>query len=90
MGVLAYQLDGLYFGLTQTRLMAVSMVAAAGIFILLSQAFLVPALGMTGLWIGYLLFMALRTGTLAIGLPYLDRRVQIRARDKAEGRLQNA
>ena len=45
---------------------------------------------MTGLWIGYLIFMALRTGTLAIGLPFLDRLVQRKARDMAERGLQNA
>ena len=90
MGVLAYQLDGLYFGLTQTRIMAVSMIVSAVSFILVAHLGLVPALGMTGLWIGYLIFMALRTGTLAIGLPFLDRLVQRKARDMAERGLQNA
>ena len=49
-----------------------------------------PSTGHDGaVWVGYLLFMALRTGTLAAGLPYLDRLVQqaqIRARNKARNR----
>ena len=54
-------------------------------------AFRPRPLGMMGLWMGYLLFMALRTGTLAAGLPYLDRLVQkaqIRARDRTRNKAE--
>ena len=79
MGVLAYQLDGVYFGLTQTRLLMASMLFSACLFLAVAHLALVPWLGMIGLWFGYVLFMFSRTATLALGLPYLDRRVRKQA-----------
>ena len=79
MGVLAYQLDGVYFGLTQTRLLMASMLFSACLFLAVAHFALVPWLGMIGLWFGYVLFMFSRTATLALGLPYLDRRMRKQA-----------
>ena len=75
MGVLAYQLDGLYFGLTQTRLLMASMLFSTFVFVIAAHFGLVPLFGILGLWYAYVLFMVSRTVTLAIGLPYLDRLV---------------
>ncbi len=79
MGVLAYQLDGVYFGLTQTRILMVSMLVSALLFVGLAHFSLVARFGMIGLWWGYVVFMASRTLTLALGLPRLDQLVQQRA-----------
>ena len=87
MGVLSYQLDGIYFGLTKTAALMVSMVLSTAVFLIAAHYALVPAFGMLGLWWGYVLFMIMRTATLAAGLPSLDRLVQRRARDLREGRL---
>ena len=86
-GVLSYQLDGIYFGLTKTAALMVSMVLSTAVFLIAAHYALVPAFGMLGLWWGYVLFMIMRTATLAAGLPSLDRLVQRRARDLREGRL---
>ena len=86
MGVLAYQLDGIYFGLTQTRLLMISMLVSTALFIASASLGLVPAFGMIGLWWGYVIFMVSRTVTLAAGLPHLDRLVQARA-DSEKGEL---
>ena len=76
MGVLAYQLDGIYFGLTQTRVLMISMLVSTLIFIGTSHFGLIPRFGMLGLWWGYVIFMVSRTATLAVGLPRLDRLVR--------------
>lgn len=78
-GVLSYQLDGVFFGLTQTRILMVSMLFSALVFVGSSHFGLVPAFGMVGLWWGYVIFMFSRTSTLLLALPYLDRQVQLRA-----------
>ena len=87
MGVMAYQLDGLYFGLTQTRFLMVSMLLSALLFVASAHLALVPAYGMMGLWFGYVLFMISRTVTLAVGLPYLDRQVQKKANANDAARI---
>lgn len=79
MGVLAYQLDGVYFGLTQTRILMMSMLVSALLFVGISHFGLVPTFGILGLWWGYVIFMVSRTVTLLAGLPYLDRQVQKRS-----------
>lgn len=79
MGVMAYQLDGVYFGLTQTRILMMSMLTSAALFVGISHYGLVPTFGILGLWWGYVIFMVSRTVTLLAGLPYLDRQVQKRA-----------
>ena len=89
MGVLSYQLDGIYFGLTKTVALMASMVISTAVFLSVAHFALVPAFGMLGLWWGYVLFMVMRTATLAAGLPSLDRLVQRRARDLLKGSLKN-
>lgn len=69
---LAFQLDGVFIGCTQTRLMRNSMLIAFVGFALIT-ALGVPAIGNHALWLGLLLFMLLRGGLLWRGLAPLYR-----------------
>ena len=78
LGVLAYQLDGVYFGLTQTRALMVSMLGSTLLFFVLAHFGFVMWFGIIGLWWAYVVFMISRTVTLALGLPRLTSLVERR------------
>lgn len=68
----SWQLDGLMIGTTRGPLMRNAMIAALLIYLTLDFT-LRPMLGMTGLWLAFLLYYVARAGTLAIGWPGLKR-----------------
>jgi len=68
----SYQLDGLMIGTTRGPLMRNAMLGALAIYLLL-DAVLRPWLGVSGLWLAFLLYFAARAVTLAIGWPGLKR-----------------
>ena len=73
--VWSFQLDGIYIGATESRLMRNTMVLSflgyAG-----ALAMLVPAYGNHGLWAALLFFMALRGITLGVRYPVIERRIE--------------
>jgi len=73
--VWSFQLDGIYIGATESRLMRNTMVLSflgyAGALIVL-----VPAYGNHGLWAALLFFMALRGITLGVRYPTIERRIE--------------
>lgn len=68
----SWQLDGLMIGTTRGPLMRNAMVAALAIYLALDFT-LRPMLGVTGLWLAFLLYYVARAITLAVGLPGLKR-----------------
>lgn len=73
--VWSFQLDGIYIGATETRLMRNTMVISF-IGYVAALAILVPAYGNHGLWAALLFFMALRGVTLGIPYPAIERRIE--------------
>ena len=73
--VWSFQLDGIYIGATESRLMRNTMVLSflgyAG-----ALAVLVPTYGNHGLWAALLFFMALRGITLGVRYPTIERRIE--------------
>ena len=74
-GVLAYQMDGVFIGAAEGRLMRNAMLAAAGLFALLGWM-LASWLNNHGIWIALWMWMLLRAGFLAALYP----RIVARAR----------
>lgn len=68
----SFQLDGLMIGTTRGPLMRNAMLAALLIYLALDFA-LRPWLGVTGLWLAFLLYYVARAGTLLLGWPGLKR-----------------
>jgi MATE family multidrug resistance protein len=68
----SWQLDGLMIGTTRGALMRNAMLAALLIYLAL-DFLLRPMLGVTGLWLAFLLYYVARAGTLAVGWPALKR-----------------
>ena len=60
---LAYQLDGIFIGATQTKELRNSMIISVALYLPLSF-FLTKQLNNYGIWFSLLLFMILRTSTL--------------------------
>ena len=73
--VWSFQLDGVYIGATETRLMRNTMVLSFLGYVG-ALALLVPAYGNHGLWAALMFFMALRGITLAVPYPAIERRVE--------------
>ena len=68
----AFQLDGVFIGVTRTRAMRnAALVALAG-FLALSWL-LIPAYGNHGLWIAFIGYVVLRAASLGVLLPALRR-----------------
>jgi MATE family multidrug resistance protein len=78
--VWSFQLDGIFIGATRTAEMRNGMIVSLAGFLALT-AILVPLWGNHGLWLAFLLFMALRAATLAVWLPRLARALQTAAAD---------
>jgi MATE family multidrug resistance protein len=78
--VWSFQLDGIFIGATRTAEMRNGMIVSLAGFLGLT-ALLVPIWGNHGLWLAFLLFMALRALTLAVWLPRLTRALQTAAAD---------
>ena len=76
LSVWSFQLDGIYFGTTQTAAMRNAMFYALGIFVL-ALWLLVPSWGNQGLWAAYSLFMLARAATLLIYYPAVERAVAL-------------
>jgi len=74
-GVLAYQLDGIFIGAAEGRGMRNAMLISAGIFLPLGWT-MTQAFGNYGLWAALWLWMALRAGALARLYPRLEARVE--------------
>ena len=73
--VWSFQLDGVYIGATETRLMRNTMVLSFLGYVG-ALALLVPAYGNHGLWAALMFFMALRGITLAVTYPAIERRIE--------------
>lgn len=73
--VWSFQLDGVYIGATETRLMRNTMVLSFLGYVG-ALALLVPTYGNHGLWAALMFFMALRGITLAVPYPAIERRVE--------------
>ena len=73
--VWSFQLDGVYIGATETRLMRNTMMLSFLGYVG-ALALLVPAYGNHGLWAALMFFMALRGITLAVPYPAIERRVE--------------
>ena len=73
--VWSFQLDGIYIGATETRLMRNTMVLSFLGYVG-ALALLVPAYGNHGLWAALMFFMALRGITLAVPYPAIERRIE--------------
>jgi MATE family multidrug resistance protein len=72
LGVWCFQLDGIYVGATRTVEMRNGMIIAlVGYLVVLWLA--VPRWGNDGLWLTLMVFYALRTTTLGVWLPRIDR-----------------
>jgi multidrug resistance protein, MATE family len=73
LGVACFQLDGIFTGATQTRDMRNMMIVSFSAFIAAWWVF-TPVFGNHGLWLALDLFLAVRTATLMMRLPALERR----------------
>ena len=73
--VWSFQLDGIYIGATETRLMR-NMMVVSFLGYIGALVYLVPAYGNHGLWAALLFFMALRGVTLALPYPAIERRIE--------------
>jgi MATE family multidrug resistance protein len=62
-GTLAYQMDGVFIGATWSADMRNMMLLSLAVY-LAAFAILSPLLGITGLWIAFLIFMGVRGGSL--------------------------
>lgn len=71
----AFQLDGIFIGTTESRPMRNATAMALGVF-LLAAAWLVPHYANHGLWLAFVLFVIARGITLGAYLPALHRRIR--------------
>lgn len=72
--VWSYQLDGIYFGLTQTSYLRNMMIVSLLIYLPLSL-FLLTVYGNHGLWAAFTIFMGLRAITLGMTFPKVKQKV---------------
>lgn len=72
--VWSFQLDGIFFGLTQTTHSRNMMIVSAIIFVLSGWA-LMPLWGNHGLWLAFTIFMGMRGITLWIVFPRVRKKV---------------
>ncbi len=70
--VWSFQFDGIFIGATRTAEMRNGMILALAAF-LLSAWLLMPPLGNNGLWLAFLIFMAVRGVTLGLWYPRIAR-----------------
>jgi multidrug resistance protein, MATE family len=68
-GAVAFQMDGIFIGASWSRDMRDMMLLSLAIF-LLCWAVLAPLLGNSGLWIAFLVFLAIRGCTLGWRLRF--------------------
>ena len=78
--VWSFQLDGIFIGATRTAEMRNGMIVSLAGFLALA-AVLVPLWGNHGLWLAFLLFMALRALTLLAYFPRIGRALQTAVAD---------
>jgi len=71
--VWSFQLDGIYFGLTQTKILRNMMVISLVLYIPLSL-FLLDQFGNHGLWAAFTIFMGLRAITLGLNFPSAEKK----------------
>ena len=71
LSVWSFQLDGIFIGTGQTREMRNAMVVSLALYLLLLQL-LIPWYGNHGLFLGLMLFMLIRAGTLLFYFPRID------------------
>ena len=71
LSVWSFQLDGIFIGTGQTRAMRNAMVVSLALYLLLLQL-LIPWYGNHGLFLGLMLFMLIRAGTLLFYFPRID------------------
>ena len=76
--VWSYQLDGIFIGATQTREMRNGMIISLVVFLAM-MAVLPGILGITGMWISLLAFMATRALTLGFWLPRIVHAIPVHA-----------
>lgn len=74
LSVFAFQLDGIFIGTTRTREMRNASLISASLFIL-SSAYLVPAHGLTALWLTFIAYVIIRALTLALQFPALRHQI---------------
>lgn len=72
-GVLAYQLDGVFMGATEGPAMRNAMLVSAGVYFAAS-GWLADTFGNHGVWLGIWAFLLMRGLTLAVQYPALERR----------------
>ncbi|RVU86097.1 MATE family efflux transporter [Leucothrix sargassi] len=70
--VWSYQLDGVFIGATETRVMRNTVAISLALYIVVSL-YLIPTLGNHGLWLSLMIFMLARGVTLAFAYPKLLR-----------------
>ncbi len=70
--VWSFQLDGIFVGSTHTAEMRNSMVLSLAVYLLASWV-LIPSLGNHGLWLTFMIFMAMRALTLGAWYPRIER-----------------
>ena len=78
LSVWAFQLDGLFIGVTRTRAMAVATLVALLLFLGLSEL-LVPAHANHGLWWAFIGYVVLRAVSLGVVVPSLRRSIAAQA-----------
>lgn len=75
-GVLAFQMDGIFVGATEGPAMRNAMIVSAGIYLALSS-WALETWGNHGVWGGIWAFLILRGVTLAVQYPALERRIAV-------------
>lgn len=71
--VWSYQLDGIFIGVTQTRVMRDTVAVSLLIYVVMALV-LIPLFGNQGLWFSLMTFMALRGVSLGLAYPKLLKR----------------
>lgn len=71
--VWSFQLDGIYFGLTETRILRNMMVLSLALYVPLSL-FLMNLWGNHGLWAAFTIFMGLRAITLGLNYRAIEKK----------------
>ena len=75
-GVLAYQMDGIFVGATEGPAMRNAMILSAAIYFAIST-FLAESYGNAGIWAGTWVFLMMRGLTLLVQFPALERRAGV-------------
>jgi MATE family multidrug resistance protein len=73
--VWSFQLDGIYIGATQSAAMRNTMIISMLIFYASLQV-LVPTMGNHGLWLGFMIFFAIRGITLGVWYPQVEKSIR--------------